>query len=66
MEITKYFKAVSSHTEWTAWTEFVQLQVDEEPEDVQEISAAGDDELVAGDYEEPDADSVADSLPTAV
>jgi hypothetical protein len=46
--------------------EFVQLQVDEEPEDVQEISAAGHDELVAGDYEEPDADSAADSLPTEV
>ena len=60
MEITKYFKAVR------VLTPSVQLQVDEEPEDVQEISAAGDDELVTGDYEESDADSAADSLPTEV
>ena len=42
-----------------------QLQIENEPEDVEEIAAAGDGELVPQEFEEPDADIDAAALDAA-
>jgi hypothetical protein len=42
-----------------------QLQIDEEPEDVEEIAAVGDGELVQEEFVEPDADVDASALDAA-
>ena len=42
-----------------------QLQIDEEPEDIEEIAAVGDGELVAEAFVEPDPEADAAALDAA-